>query len=111
MELHPRYRWDCAEFFADPDHTERMQLNGPGSAIDAIGRAAAQAGRTWNDQFNYILGICLGEHPPDFADGRSVEDWRTLLSPCRFRFSETEDWHSCMRLRTITRQRSGSTLC
>jgi hypothetical protein len=76
----------------DPHQTERMQLDGPRSAIGAIEHAAARTGRTWNHQFAYVMGLCLGYHPSDFDDGRSVEDWRTLLSPCRFRVSKAEDW-------------------
>jgi hypothetical protein len=41
------------------------------------------------------LTLFLYNHPPDFDDGRSVEDWRTLLSRCAFRFSEAEAWTPC----------------
>ena len=92
MVLDPRHRGDCAEFFVAPDQTESMQLGGPRSAIGEIEHAAARAGRTWNAQLAYVLGLCLGDHPPDFDDARSAEDWRTLLRPCAFRFSEAADW-------------------
>ena len=109
MILHPRHRSDCTEFFRDPDKTAPMQVDGPDAAIDAIGRASAEAGRSWTDQFNYILGICLGDHTPDFDDGRTTEDWRTLLSPCRFRFSETADWNPCTWLWATPPPRAGCT--
>lgn len=95
MVLHPRHRGDCADFFAAPDQIARVQLDGPVAVIGAIEHAAAQAGRTWNDQFVYVVGLFLGHHPADFDDGRSVEDWRTLLSPCRFRCNEGEAWSPC----------------
>ena len=93
MALHPRHRGDCADFFADSDQTEHVQLDGPRSAIGEIEHAAARAGRTWNTQLTYVLELCRGYHPSDFDDERSVEDWRTLLRPCRFRLSEAEDWN------------------
>jgi hypothetical protein len=79
-----------------------VQLDGPRSAIGEIEHAAALAGRTWNTQLTYVLGLFLGYHPPAFDDGRSVEDWRTLLRPCRFRVSEAEDWSpfTCLRRKT-----------
>jgi hypothetical protein len=79
-----------------------MQFDGSVAVISAIEHAAARTGRTWNDQFTYVLGLCLGKHPPDFDDGRSVEDWRTLLSRCRFRWSEAEAWtpFTCLRRET-----------
>jgi hypothetical protein len=94
MVLDPRHRGDCADFFSTPGQTARMELDAPDSAIGDIEHAAAQTGRTWNDQLTYVLGLCLGYHLPDFEDGRSVEDWRTLLSRCRFRWSESEAWSS-----------------
>ena len=110
MVLHPRHRWDCTEFFTDSQQREPLQLNGPGAAFDAIGRAAAQAGRTWNAQFSYIMGICFGDRQPDFHDGRSVKDWRDLLSPVSFRLSEDKDWSPCTWMWTKRRRRSGKTL-
>jgi hypothetical protein len=95
MVIHPRYRGNCAEFFVAPDQTEGVQLAGPVTVISGIEHAAARAGRTWNTQCTYVLGVCLGYHPPDFDDGRSVEDWRALLAPCRFRCSEAEPWSPC----------------
>ena len=94
MGLHPRYRGNCADFFADPHQTARVQFDGPADVIGDIEHAAAQALRTWNTQFTYVLELCRGYHPPDFDDPRSVEDWRTLLSRCRFRGSEADAWAS-----------------
>ena len=104
MRVHPRHRGDCAEFFQAPQHTVRIQLDGPVAVISAIEQAAARTGRTWSDQFTYVLGICLGKHLPYFNDERGVEDWRMLLSPCRFRFSEAEAWSSWMCLWRTTPQ-------
>jgi hypothetical protein len=95
MVINPRHRGDCADFFVAPRQTERVQLDGPTATIGKIEHAAARAGRTWNTQLTYVLELCLGYHPPDFDDGRSVEEWRTLLGPCRFRFSEAEPWSPC----------------
>src|SRR5688572_23176605 len=96
MQLHPRHRGDCAEFFVAPQQTERIEFGGPVATINAmvyaIEHAAARAGRTWNTQLIYVMSLCLGHHPPDFDDARTVEEWRTLLSPCEFRTSETGDW-------------------
>lgn len=103
MLLHPRHRGDCAEFFVAPQQTCCVQVEGPDDVIGEIEHAAARAGRTWNTQLTYVLGCCLGEHPSDFDDGRSVEDWRTLLRPCRFRLSEAEDWSPCTCLWRETR--------
>jgi hypothetical protein len=90
--VHPRHRGDCADFFATLQQPKRIDLDGPHSAINKLERAAAQAGRTWNDQLIYIFGLFLGYHLPDFDDGRSLEDWRTFMSPWKFRVSETEGW-------------------
>lgn len=79
-------------FFVDPHQPARMQVDGPADAIGEIEHAAARDGRAWNDQFTYVLGLCLGDHSPDFDDGRSVEDWRTLLSRCAFRFERGVAW-------------------
>ena len=95
MVLNPRHRADCYDFYTAPHETNSMQFDGPADAIGTIEHAAARAGRTWNTQLTYVLELCLGDHPSDFDDGRSVEDWRTLLSPCRFRFSEAEAWRPC----------------
>jgi hypothetical protein len=95
MVLHPRHRGNCADFFVAPQQTERVELAGPRSAIGEIEHAAARAERTWNDQFLYVLELCLGYHLPDFDDERSVEDWRLLLSRCRFRCSEADNWSPC----------------
>ena len=92
MVLHPRHRGDCAEFFVTPHQTKSAQLHAPVDVIGEIEHAAAMAGRTWNTQLTYIVELCLGKHLPDFDDGRSVEDWRTLLSPCTFRLREGEGW-------------------
>jgi len=102
MVLHPRHRGNCADFFVDPDQTERLELDGPRSAIGELEHAAARAGRTWNTQLTYVMEVCLGDHLPDFDDGRSVEDWRTLLSRRRFRFSEAEAWSSFAAMRRRT---------
>jgi hypothetical protein len=82
--------------------THRVQLDGPADVISEIEHAAALAGRTWNTQLTYVLELCLGYHPSDFDDGRSVEDWRTLLSACRFRFSEAEAWRSFEAMQRMT---------
>jgi hypothetical protein len=95
MVLHPCHQAACFDFFTASHETERMQFDGPRSTISALEQAAAQAGRTWNGQLTYVLGLFLGDHPPDFDDGRTVADWRTLLSPCAFRFSESEGWTPC----------------
>jgi hypothetical protein len=92
MVLHPRHRGNCADFFAAPHQTARIDLAGPRPAINELEHAAARAGRTWNDQLNYILELFRGYRQPDFDDERSVEDWRTLLRLCRFRANETDDW-------------------
>jgi hypothetical protein len=47
MLLHPRHR-GTVPIFMDPHQTERVQLDGPRSAIGAIEHAAARTGRTWN---------------------------------------------------------------
>ena len=103
MVLHPRYRGTCADFFVAPHQTERMHFDGPVAVIGTIEHAAARTGRTWNDQLTYVLELCLGYHPSDFDDGRSVEEWRTLLSPCAFRFSEAEAWNpfTCLWRKTL----------
>lgn len=85
-----------------------MQLDGPVSVIRAFEQAAAHAQRTWNAQFTYVLSLCLGYHPPAFDDGRSVEDWFTLLSPCRFRFTEAEDSSPCTCLRWQPFRKTGA---
>ena len=95
MVLNPRHRLDCAEFFVSPNQTAPMQFGGPIDVISEIEHAAVLDGRTGNTQLAYVLDLCLGHHPPDFDDGRSVEDWRTLLSRCAFRFSEAGDWIPC----------------
>ena len=96
MRVHPRHRGTCADFYATPEQTARIELDGPVATINiikyAIEHEAARSGRTWNTQFAYVISLCLGHHLPDFDDGRSVEDWRTLLSPCEFRTGETGDW-------------------
>ena len=92
MVLHPRYRGNCADFFAAPHQTAYVQLDGPANVIGELEASAARAVRTWNDQLTYIVELCLGYRPSDFDDTRSVEDWHMLLSPCRFRTSEAEDW-------------------
>lgn len=92
MVLDPRHRGDCADFFAAPDQTARMEVDGPCAAIGELEHAAAKGGRTWNAQLDYVIKVCLGDHLPDFDDGRSVGDWRTLLRPCRFRWMEEEAW-------------------
>ena len=92
MVLHPRHRADCYDFFTAPHETHRVQFDGPADAICELERGAARVGRTWNAQLTYVLELCLGYHPSDFDDPRSVEDWRTLLRPCRFRLSEAKDW-------------------
>jgi hypothetical protein len=102
MVLNPRHRGDCADFFVATHQTHRVQLDGPADVIGEIEHAAALAGRTWNTQLTYVLELCLGYHPSDFDDGRSVEDWRTLLRPCRFRLSEAKDWSpfTCLSRKT-----------
>jgi hypothetical protein len=79
MRPHPRHRGDCADFFATAQQPARIALDAPVSSISE--HAAALAGRTWNDQLTYVIDLCLGDHPPDFNDERSTEDWRTLMSP------------------------------
>ena len=78
MVLNPRHRGDCDEFFVAPHQTERIQFDDPRSAIGEIEHATARTGRTWNDQFTYVVGLCLGYHSPDFDDGAA---WRTG-APC-----------------------------
>lgn len=102
MRVQPRHRGDCADFFSSSDQTEFMQLDLPVNVLSAMEHAAARAGRTWNDQLCYIVKLLLGDNLPDFDDGRSVEDWRTLLSRCRFRFSEGEAWRSFAAMRRMT---------
>ena len=92
MRLHPCHRGDCADFFSTTQQTECIDLDAPVSTIGEIERAAAQAGRTWNDQLTYLVELCLGDHLSDFDDRHSVDDWRTLLSRCKFRLGETECW-------------------
>ena len=102
MVLHPRHRGNCADFFSSSDQTEFMQLDLPVTVLSALEQAAARAGRTWNDQLCYIVKLLLGDHLPDFEDARSVEDWRTLLSRCQFRFSEAQAWSSFAAMRRMT---------
>jgi hypothetical protein len=90
--LHPRHRGNCADFFVTPQQTARMEFDSPRTVIWEIEQAAARSGRTWNTQLTYVLGLFLGYHPADFDDQRSIEDWRTLMSPCNFRCNEAEDW-------------------
>jgi hypothetical protein len=59
MVLNPRHRGDCADFFVAPHQTARVQLGGPVSAIGEIEHAAARAGRTWNTQLTYVLGLSV----------------------------------------------------
>jgi hypothetical protein len=92
MGLHPRHRGDCFEFFTAPDQTELMAFQCPATVRSELEQAAARTGRTWNDQLCYVVDLCRGHHPPDFDDPRSVEDWRTLLGQCEFRFTTAEDW-------------------
>jgi hypothetical protein len=99
---HPRHRGDCAEFFVDPDQTARLYFDGPCSVIGDIEHAAASTGRTFNEQFAYLVDVCLGERLPDFDDARNAEDWRTLLSACRFRWSEAEAWDSFAAMQRMT---------
>lgn len=75
-----------------------MDLNIPVDVLEELEHTAARAGRTWNDQLCYIVGIWLGHHPPDFDDERSVEDWRTLLSSCGYRFTDAEEWIPFIRV-------------
>lgn len=102
MVLHPRHRGDCSDFFVVPGHTARIEIDGPRAVLGELEHEAARAGRTWNTQFCYVLTLLLGYHPPDFDDGRSEEDWRTLLRPCTFRFSDAEAWipFTCLRRKT-----------
>ncbi|MEO8048666.1 MAG: hypothetical protein ABI684_15380 [Nitrospirota bacterium] len=72
MVLHPRHRGDCAEFFVATDQTKPMIFAGTKDVLAELEHAAALAGRTWNDQVNYVMRICLGRRQPDFDDGRSV---------------------------------------
>lgn len=90
--LHPRHRGDCADFFATPKQSQSVDLNVPGDLLEELEHEAARGGRTWNDYVGYILRILRGQHPPDFDDARSVEDWRTRMSPCEFRLTEGGEW-------------------
>jgi hypothetical protein len=92
MVLNPRHRADCYDFFTAPHETNSVQFQGPALAVCELERDAARAGRTWNAQLTYCLGLCLGRHRTDFDDLRSVEDWRALLAKCEFRVREAEDW-------------------
>ena len=92
MELHPRHRADCAEFFVAPDHDQLVDLQVPADVREELEHTASRTGRTFNHQLNYIINIYLGRHQPDFDDTRSVEDWCALLSACRYRLTEAEDW-------------------
>jgi hypothetical protein len=100
--MHPRHRGDCADFFVTEKQPARIQLDGPRSVIGELERASAKAGRTWNDQLTYVFEICFGYHLPDFEDGRTAEDWRTLMSQLNFRFSEGESWSSFAAMRRMT---------
>ncbi|HKQ34013.1 MAG TPA: hypothetical protein VJT11_01780 [Nitrospiraceae bacterium] len=102
MRVHPHHRGDCADFYTAPQYTARIHLDGPVTTISAMEHEAARTGRNWNDQFIYVVKVCLGDHLPDFDDERSAEDWRTLLSDCNFRFSEAEDWRSFAAMRRMT---------
>ena len=95
MVLNPCHRGDCADFFVTPHQTEHVDLKVPADVLGELEHTAACAGRTWNTQLTYIVELCFGDHPPDLDDGRSVEDWRTLLSRCAFRVSEAADWTPC----------------
>ena len=100
--IEPRHRADCAEWFSSPNQTEYVLLDMPVSGRSAIEHGAAKAGRTWTDQFFYVLARCRDERLPDFDDVRSVEEWRTLLMSSSYRFNETEEWTrlSCLWRKT-----------
>jgi hypothetical protein len=93
MVLHPRHRADCYDLFTAPHETGCVAFRRPRLAVCELEPEAARTRRTWNAQLTYLLELCLGYHPPDFDDPRTVEDWRTLLSPCAFRVREGEDWN------------------
>ena len=92
MGLHPRHRGDCADLFAAPNCTEQIELRIPLTVRSTIEQEAERTDRSWNEQFLYVSNLCTGKHPPDFDDVHSVEDWRTLLSSCAFRFAQTDEW-------------------
>ena len=92
MRVHPRHRGDCADFFSPPEYIASIEFTMPHSTLNELEQAAAQAGRTWNEHMIYVLELCRGHIQPDFGDRRSAEEWRTLLSGCRLRFNEGEEW-------------------
>ena len=92
MVLHPRHRGDCADFFTTPQQIGRVELIGPTDVISEIEHIAQHAGRTWNDQLNYIAELFLGHRLPDFDDTRSVEDWCALMSAFKYRSGDAGYW-------------------
>lgn len=92
MMLYPRHRGDCADFFATPKQSERIDIRIPTDLQSELEHEAARAGHTWNDHMGYIVRILIGHQQPGFDDERSVGDWRTLMSPCMFQLTEGGEW-------------------
>lgn len=79
----PQARADCVEFFHEPDRV-LLPFRGPAAVIEALEATAMQSRRTFNEQMNYALGICLGDQQPTADDPRSVTDWRAMMAQCEF---------------------------
>jgi hypothetical protein len=87
-----RQRADCADFFVTSKLNKALNIQMPTDLFGELEREAALLGRTWNEHTNYIMRILLGHLTPDFDDARTVEDWRTRMSPCMFQLTEGGEW-------------------
>lgn len=92
----PKYRADCVEWFHDfARETATIQLSGPHEVLAALEHAAERAGRRFNDQLFHVLRACQGRKPLDFADTRTVSEWRELMGKMDMQFREGEEWIPC----------------
>lgn len=91
----PRYRADCIEWFHDSTHDAILQFRGPREVYEALEQAAERAGRRFNDQLVHVLRACRGGQSLDFADARSLNEWRGLMGRMDMQFHEGEEWIPC----------------
>lgn len=89
---HPRYRRDCIDLYCKPDETEEIDFTGPTAVMETIEQAAEQSGRTFNEQFKYVMNICMGSVVHAADDARSVDEWRGLIGQLRIQFHKGEEW-------------------
>jgi hypothetical protein len=56
--------------FSEAEESERMNLRGPNldEVVEVLEVAAGRAGRTWNKQLSYVVGVCMGDQLPDADD-------------------------------------------